>query len=342
MKIVARSNKKKKGAGKDKKLKKQKEQDDLTISKLNNPDGYKVSKFFLRAYDLIKKFQEPGQTNAQVRNAYKIGAENGCIISIKEYALALAVRHETTNDCIQLALPWALEGAIRGNSDCYRILINIYAAACEKVDAYSPCALCDYWMKFSNKWGIKNDTKDENEEIITSKDQKKRCGVIRNELKDTLLFKECAMCDEADSVEFNVTLQRCEQCKMYYYCSEKCQSHHWNNQGHRSECKQYQILQKYHKPYAKEIRDAIKRGDDPKDIVRLQILRKKLGLTRPRTEYEQYQTIKGSEGTEESTELTAEFSTFSLEEETPAVNPYSLLIAREDGTVYLGSIPTVI
>lgn len=297
------NNKKKRG-----KERKQKQSDDA-IAMLNNPEGYKVSKFFLSAFDLIKKFNEPGQTNAKVMNAYKHGAENGCIISIKEYSLALAVRNDTTNDCIQLALPWALEGAIRGNPDCFRILINIYAAACEKVKCYSPCALCDYWMKFSNKWGLNND-------------DGKRCGEMRNNLKDNLLFKECAMCDEADSDFF--TLQRCEKCKMYYYCSEKCQTHHWNAEGHRSECKQYQILMKYHKPYAKEIRDAIKRGDDAETIKPLQILRRKLGLTRPREEYEKYQNIEPSSS------------------DVAAVNPYSLLIAREDGTVYLGSIPTAI
>jgi hypothetical protein len=338
MNKIARTNNKKskKQRGKERKQK----QDDITLASLNNPDGYKVSKFFLRAYDLIKKFNEPGQTNSKVMAAYKQGAENGCIISIKEYSLALAVRNETTNDCIQLALPWALEGAIRGNTDCFRILINIYAAACEKVKCYSPCALCDYWMKFSNKWGY-----------LDSVDSKK-CGVMRNELKDNLLFKECAMCDEEDSEQF--TLQRCEKCRMYYYCSEKCQTKHWNAQGHRSECKQYQILMKYHKPYAKDIRDAIIRGDDPENIKSLQILRKKLGLTRPREEYEQYQNIQQQQQVSSSSSTSSTYTadtadtaetveTTETETETAEpVNPYSLLIAREDGTVYLGSIPTAI
>jgi len=55
-----------------------------------------------------------------------------------------------------------------------------------------------------------------------------------------------------------------------------------------SECRQVIILRKYCKPaYIKEIREAIIGGEDPKDIHTLQRLRMKLGLNRPKEEYEE-------------------------------------------------------
>jgi hypothetical protein len=67
----------------------------------------------------------------------------------------------------------------------------------------------------------------------------------------------------------------------YCYCSKVCQTAHWEKTNHRSECKQLQILNKYHKPYAKDIRDAVIRGET--DIYALEKLRYKLGLTRTGT-----------------------------------------------------------
>jgi len=53
-----------------------------------------------------------------------------------------------------------------------------------------------------------------------------------------------------------------------------------------SECRQVILLRKYCKPhYLKDIREAIIRGDDPKEIHKLQRLRMKLGLNRPKEEY---------------------------------------------------------
>ena len=55
-----------------------------------------------------------------------------------------------------------------------------------------------------------------------------------------------------------------------------------------NECRQAIILRKYCKPsYVKEIRDAIIDGQDPKEIHTLQRLRMKLGLNRPKEEYEE-------------------------------------------------------
>jgi len=55
-----------------------------------------------------------------------------------------------------------------------------------------------------------------------------------------------------------------------------------------NECRQVILLRKYCKPsYIKEIRKAIFDGQDPKEIHTLQRLRMKLGLNRPKEEYEE-------------------------------------------------------
>ena len=55
-----------------------------------------------------------------------------------------------------------------------------------------------------------------------------------------------------------------------------------------NECRQVILLRKYCKPsYVKEIREAIMDGQDPKNMHTLQRLRTKLGLNRPKEEYEE-------------------------------------------------------
>ena len=55
-----------------------------------------------------------------------------------------------------------------------------------------------------------------------------------------------------------------------------------------NECRQVMLLRKYCKPsYIREIREAIFDGQDPKEIHTLQRLRMKLGLNRPKEEYEE-------------------------------------------------------
>ena len=62
-----------------------------------------------------------------------------------------------------------------------------------------------------------------------------------------------------------------------------------------NECRQVILLRKYCKPlYVKEIRDAIIAGQDPKEIHTLQRVRTKLGLNRPKEEYEELLLILGS------------------------------------------------
>ena len=93
--------------------------------------------------------------------------------------------------------------------------------------------------------------------------------------------RSCAICGKEDTE--TLTLKQCVGCSACCYCGQECQSAHWEEHNHRSECKQLKILNKYHKPYAKEIREAVIRGDT--NIPALEKLRYKLGLSRPLEDY---------------------------------------------------------
>ena len=135
------------------------------------------------------------------------------------------------------ALPWYLEGAIRGSLRCTMSLIwGFY------IDLKT-AALMDYWGKISKKY-FSDVVLDDAIELKNAK-----CALVR----------ECIICSKTDTK--TLTLKQCEGCSVYCYCSEECQTIHWKEHKHRNECKQVQILNKYHKPYAKEIRDAVIRGD---------------------------------------------------------------------------------
>jgi hypothetical protein len=104
----------------------------------------------------------------------------------------------------------------------------------------------------------------------------------------------CFRCSKTDLDE-DVTLKQCGKCEYFSYCGKECQLIHWKAGAgnHIGECKQLQILNEYHKPYARQIRKAIIRGDDPKNILELQTLREKLGLSRPKQEYEELFLLLG-------------------------------------------------
>merc|ERR1712238_314073 len=128
-------------------------------------------------------------------------------------------------------------------------------------------------------------------------------------------------------------------CSMYCYCSTDCQKQHWTghsvgegagagdsagdehehtykyNYKHKGECKQLAILNKYHKPYAKEIFEAVIRGEVEK-IPHLEKLRAKLGLSRPVADYAEL-----------------------LHNDVTLTSPMRSFVARDDGTIWVGSVP---
>jgi len=95
-----------------------------------------------------------------------------------------------------------------------------------------------------------------------------------------------------------------------------------------AECRQFMILKEYFKPrYAREIREAIISGVDPKNIPRLQTLRTQLGLNRPKEDYE---------------ELVLCLNDNNNNNTSNRLDPYKYLVARKDGTVHIGSTPNII
>jgi hypothetical protein len=213
-------------------------------------------------------------------------AEHGCVTSMTKYAIYL---NETN---IRASYPWFLEGAIRGSTICAAYLLS---------PPKESMAMTFYWTKMMAKYVVWTKKLNfEGDEDIDS--DKKMHDTLERRCADTL-ERRCAICSEEDTE--TLTLQQCIGCCMYYYCSEECQTAHWEEHCHRNECKHLNILNKYHRPYAREIRDAIIRGET--DIHTLEKLRYKLGLTRPNEE----------------------------------VYPYSSkhTIARDDGTVWFGSTP---
>merc|ERR1711992_23691 len=138
------------------------------------------------------------------------------------------------------------------------------------------------------------------------------------------ITNRCVVCSKTEK-DYGVTLEKCGKCSYYSYCSKSCQHWHWKEQNHCGECRQLEILRKYHKPYKREIRNPIKNGQDPKTIPQLQLLRQKLGLTRPKEEYaslvERLNNNKNNRKKNKNS-ICCQF-----------INPCEVAVARKDGTV---------
>ena len=92
----------------------------------------------------------------------------------------------------------------------------------------------------------------------------------------------------------------------------------WVEGQHAGVCRQLGILQKYHKPFAKKIwTDIAVHGIPPKDILELQDLRQRLGLSRPQADYQELLDAAKA----------------------GRLDPVQLLLPRKDGTVQIGSFP---
>jgi len=131
-----------------------------------------------------------------------------------------------------------------------------------------------------------------------------------------------------------VTLEKCGYCKYYSYCGKECQLKQWYH-THMNQCRHLKKLRKYYKPYAKSIRAQLTSAQDPKSIPQLQILRAKLGLTRPISQ----------EYTDLFALLEAQAATVDKSKEvdkTISPNRYEYLVARKDGTVHVGSTTNII
>ena len=249
-------------------------------------------------------FEKKGNLHKSTK-FYLQGIENSCVQCIFGYSVLLIKEGHTSstpidlpwkdNKHINLVFPLLLEGSIRGHAGALTYL-NAYCYGGSFQLGASLDALDNYWSKdFDNKYV--NDVGIEN----------------LRKFRKTQTGEACEVCGKRDSD--TVTLKRCDRCTFYYYCSTTtdCQSKHWRA-GHEGECRQLEILKKYHRPYGKKIRSDIFNGIDPKDIPELQELRDRLGLSRPKTEYQ---------------DLLNKAKLLSI----------NLIIPKKDGTVQLGSFP---
>jgi hypothetical protein len=194
--------------------------------------------------------------------------EHGCVHSMVVYA-QLSVCVYKRKAIVHSAIPWYLEGAIRGSRSCVIESVKIYT----KDEAVSMKALTLYWMNMSRNFAAWDTSSDSDFENLNSDGG--------YDLINTIIEQSCAICGKEDTE--TLTLKQCIGCSACCYCSQECQTAHWEEHNHRGECKQLKILNKYHKPYAKEIYEAVIRGDT--NIPALEKLRYKLGLSRPLEDY---------------------------------------------------------
>eukprot|EP00751_Fragilariopsis_kerguelensis_P042372 CAMPEP_0171005352 /NCGR_PEP_ID=MMETSP0736-20130129/18304_1 /TAXON_ID=186038 /ORGANISM="Fragilariopsis kerguelensis, Strain L26-C5" /LENGTH=333 /DNA_ID=CAMNT_0011435017 /DNA_START=79 /DNA_END=1080 /DNA_ORIENTATION=- len=230
----------------------------------------------------------------EIKEAFMRGAtEYGCVQSMGMVGLC----HFWSNlngKQIHLGVPWLLEEAIRGAMKPVQYLVEFVY---NKVWPGQPRAIQKYWMKMFDKYYGWSESSGEKSNA--------------KEVKDSI-NRVCFICFKRDTE--TLTLRQCKGCSTYCYCSQECQTIH-HKDGHKAECRQVKILTKYHKPYAKEIRQAAIRGETHPALEKL---RHKLGLSRPE---EEYQELK-----------------MGIHEGKP-INPYEYVVARNDGTVWVGSTP---
>mmetsp|Transcript_8750 Transcript_8750/g.10274 ORF Transcript_8750/g.10274 Transcript_8750/m.10274 type:complete len:458 (-) Transcript_8750:90-1463(-) len=275
-----------------------------------NPDHVFPNSKFLSEGNVLSygsELRNPEFDNRISRYFIMRGAkEDGCVHCIHEIGVQMLERIQ-----IQSAQPWFLEGAIHGSIRCTDQLVNMYNKA-------SPCvpeALKSYWMKVIIEYQESSGMFDR---ISTTKDH------INN------INRHCSSCWKVETK--SLTLKQCMGCSTCCYCSPECQQQQWLS-SHKGECNQVLILNKYHKPYAKEIREAAIRG---KTHHALEKLRHKLSLTRPTEEYIEkdenlydYRKNSGLVTTDSGTPYNIIYQNFNLG-------------ARDDGTVWNGSTPAMI
>ena len=300
-------------------------------------------------------------------------AESGCVRSMGMYGKALLASSESpasesesvtvsvsepsgtsnknsnhSHSYAHLALPWFLEGAIRGNIRCISMLAgNFY----EKAKPNLPKALKLYWIKLHmtvmksvidslpDDEGGDDDQYQHDNELYLSMLKAVTKGFIKEEKYST--GRECVICLKMDSE--TIVLRRCDSCKIYFYCSRECQKLHWQEQKHDSECRQLGILNKYHKPHVNEIRDAVIRGVAHENHL-LQTLRTKLGLNRPEEEYEELgvHIYRRQGNVELSSSFSSSLPSMSSDHSSTTDDLYKCIVARKDGTVHVGSTTKII
>ena len=207
------------------------------------------------------------RNKALALDAYLRGSRtDGCVRCMHQYHWHHENIHGANMMQLLVRLPWLFEAAIRGDYTAIAKLSYFYF---DNGQQQATSALNYYWGKRAR--------------ILHPQLPSNTKEILKN-------FKEhqgdrCAVCNTPCCDDPRALIQ-CSGCSYYCYCSKEHQIEHWNTWNHRGECKQLQILNTYHKPYAKQIHRAILLGDEPATIRELQLLRTKLGLNRPTEDYE--------------------------------------------------------
>ena len=271
---------------------------DTDIDELDNE--FPKSEFFVKGHKLLGEQNDGYCKPGNISELFMRGAtEHGCVHSMHilgDYYTLPA----TNGKSIHLAQPFLLEGSLSGSINC---LMELVSGIYMKVKQNPPQALILYWMKMQSKYEDWSTCSGSISDIKRSK--------MMNYCKE-MVTRSCAVCGKQDTNR--LTLTQCVGCSTYCYCSRKCQTIQWAQQGHRGECKQLQILLKYHKPYAKEIRKAAIRGETHPALEKL---KHKLGLSRPVEDYDMLRNYGIHEG--------------------KPIKPYQHVVARDDGTVWIGT-----
>ena len=301
--------------------------------------GNRVVSVLPKSADFIKVMACVKKGNRYKTNKFLLrGCEKGCTYSLSTYAKVLCysvdilIAHGGFPDVLTptgqfpcapgddvihyenfpIAMPICLEGLIRGSPNSFYVMIRILYEF-KIIDTarsdylYSNnrhlSAIINYWSKYYDK-----------QNWLHESEKDRVSGRVRKE-NLTRVENFCHGCYKQESE--TVTLEKCGRCNYYYYCSTECQKIKWQN-GHAGECNHVAILNKYHRPHGKHIRDSLINGIDPKNIRELQELRHRLGLDKPRAEYE-----------------------ILLEQATKSdgIKPIELVPPNKDGTVQIGSYP---
>ena len=298
-----------------------------------------------RYFEIGQRLREANLTNRRHQSlaldAFLRGSKtDGCIrCMIRYYEL-----HQVIYGVNMIHLPWVLEATIRGS---YHALTHTLSELyCGSSQQQATRALNYYWMKrvLVLHPQLPTHTKED------AKNSKERNG-------DTCAVCKIACCDDPRN-----KLVQCSGCQYYCYCSKEHQLEHWNTWNHRGECKQLQILNTYHKPYAKRIHQAILRGVDPTRILELQTLRTKLGLNRPTADYKKdvvacfFQDDNQSNDNKDEDENGVDEDDSVDDDDgndndndndnannnTNNNNKVEYFVPRSDGTVHIGSTPELI
>eukprot|EP00751_Fragilariopsis_kerguelensis_P015054 CAMPEP_0170761370 /NCGR_PEP_ID=MMETSP0733-20121128/2130_1 /TAXON_ID=186038 /ORGANISM="Fragilariopsis kerguelensis, Strain L26-C5" /LENGTH=380 /DNA_ID=CAMNT_0011101339 /DNA_START=213 /DNA_END=1355 /DNA_ORIENTATION=- len=260
--------------------------------------GYPKSKDFGIGYKHYDNDEEEEAITSFIHGAVTYG----CVACSFFYAELQVVRGN-----MHLALPFYFESAIRGHPQSMSEIVKCYSEA----KPQPALAFQNFWMKIMNEMG----------DTIYTKEIRLAWKKIEQSI--------CAHCGEESDYEDMISKKWCGGCRLYSYCGRDCQLENWktNEDGgcnHIGECRQLKILKHHYRRDVVKIREAIIRGDNPKDITRLQTLRTLLGLSRPKEDYD---------------ELLSLLSDDDKQDISKSPNRCEYLTARKDGTVWIGSTP---